>query len=79
MDEPKHSSFIPKPASGTASLATWPSSVWDGHCRRPQHSPDTANPQMVTILPNYQCVVSWATHLGVPIPILKIQEQEGHD
>lgn len=45
------------------------------HCRRPQHSPNTAKPQMVTTLPSYQCAV-WATHLGFPIPTLKIQEQD---
>lgn len=30
---------------------------------------------MVTTLPNYQCVIIWATHLGFPILTLKIQEQ----
>lgn len=82
MGERKHSllsspivAVIIVPASGTADLATSPSSVWDGTVLRPQHSPNTANPQMVTTLPNYQCVVIWATHLGFPIPTLKIQEQ----
>lgn len=40
-----------------------------------QHSTDTENHQMITTLPNYQCVVIWATHPGFPIPALKIQEQ----
>lgn len=54
------------PASGTVSLVTltFPSLGW--HCIRPLHKP-----QMVTTLPNYQCVVIWATHLGFPIHTLK--------
>lgn len=81
MGECKHSLLsspivaVIVPASGTVSLATWPSPVWDGTVLRPQHSPNTANPQMVTTLPNYQCVIIWATHLGFPILTLKIQEQ----
>lgn len=58
------------PASGTASLVTltFPSLGW--RCIRPPHKP-----QMVTTLPNYQCVVIWATHLGFPIHTLKTQDQ----
>lgn len=67
------------PASGTVSLATRHSSVWDGtgeDLRTSQHNPDTANSQMTTTLPNYQCAAISATHPGFPIPALKIQEQQ---
>lgn len=63
------------PASGTTYLANWPSLVWDGSKTSALHSiAQILNPQMVTALHNYQRVVIWATHLGFPIPALKIQE-----
>lgn len=70
------------PASGTASLATWPSSVWEGNgedLSTSQHSPDTANGQTTTTLPHYQCVAGSATLSGFPIPALKIQEQQAQE
>lgn len=70
------------PASGTVSLDPWPSSVWDAtgeDLSTSQHNPDTANGQMTTTLPDYQCVAILATHPGFPIPALKIQEQQAQE
>lgn len=70
------------PVSGTASLTTWPSTVWEGtreDLGTSQHNPDTVNGQMTTTLPDYQCVAGLATHPGFPIPALKIQEQQAQE